>query len=236
MTLRFIHKWLGICIGIQVFIWVFSGTVISLLDHQVVSGRSTRSVTTETQDMADFLLSDALPSSSKLAKGIESRIFSVSLIGSNERLVYRFETESGPVLFNAVNGEKIRLTNADAQRIARQSYQGTGQIIEVQRLPSGDAEVNYAQPVWRVAFDDSIATRVYISDADGSVIAHRNRHWRVVDFLLMLHFMDYARQHSFNNPQIIVVAFISLWLSLSGLLLVIKNFSRRDFTKRGLFR
>jgi hypothetical protein len=52
----------------------------------------------------------------------------------------------------------------------------------------------------------------------------------------MLHFMDYARTHSFNNPQIIVVGFLTLWLALSGLLLVITSFTRRDFTWRGLTR
>jgi hypothetical protein len=58
----------------------------------------------------------------------------------------------------------------------------------------------------------------------------------VVDFLLMLHFMDYTRAHHFNNPQIIVIGFLALWLTISGLLLVKANFTRRDFTWRGLTR
>jgi len=109
-----------------------------------------------------------------------------------------------------------------------------GQILSSAYLEQGSEEVHKAGAVWRIDFDDGLATRVYLSARDGSVVAHRNRYWKVVDFLLMLHFMDYVRAHNFNNPQIIAIGFLTLWLTISGLLLVRTTFKRGDFTWRGL--
>ena len=76
------------------------------------------------------------------------------------------------------------------------SYRESGSLISSKYLLDGSEEVANAGAVWRVAFDDGIATRVYISALDGAVLAHRNRYWKVVDFLLMLHFMDYTLSKS----------------------------------------
>jgi Na(+)-translocating NADH:ubiquinone oxidoreductase F subunit len=117
-----------------------------------------------------------------------------------------------------------------AEEIATKSYRGNGHVSSSERLDSGSNEVRAVKaPVWRVDFEDSLATRVYVTAEDGQLLAHRNNRWKAVDFLLMLHFMDYVRADSFNNLQIIIVGFGTLWIALSGLLLVFYSFSRSDF-------
>ena len=37
--LRRIHKWLGLLLGLQLFLWVLSGLMFNWLDHKEVSGR-----------------------------------------------------------------------------------------------------------------------------------------------------------------------------------------------------
>lgn len=41
--------------------------------------------------------------------------------------------------------------------------------------------------------------------------------------------MDYEGRDDFNNPLVITVATATLWLTLSGLLLLLKSFRRQDF-------
>lgn len=49
-VLKRVHKWVGLLIGAQVFLWVLSGLVISLLDAEKVSGqRWARAKNPETQ-------------------------------------------------------------------------------------------------------------------------------------------------------------------------------------------
>ncbi|MFT6712063.1 MAG: Na+-transporting NADH:ubiquinone oxidoreductase subunit F [Arenicella sp.] len=233
MSLRTLHKWLGIVIGLQVLIWVTSGTIISLLDQQIVGGRSTKQAVPAKQVLANA--ADLVPLQ-MLSLSVAEPIISVRLERVVSQLVYRVKTTTQTRSYNAETGAIFSLEQPFASQIASHSYGGQGSLLNSSYMPDGSEEVPSAGAVWRIDFDDGVATRVYVSALDGAVVAHRNRYWKVVDFLLMLHFMDYFRAHSFNNPQIIIVGFLALWLTLSGLLLVKANFRRRDFTWRGLTR
>ncbi|MFT5135829.1 MAG: Na+-transporting NADH:ubiquinone oxidoreductase subunit F [Arenicella sp.] len=233
MRLRTLHKWLGIVIGLQVLIWVTSGTIISLLDQQIVGGRSTKQAVPAKQVLGNA--ADLVPLQ-MLSLNVDEPIISVRLERVVSQLVYRVKTTTQSRSYNAKTGAIFSLEQQIASQIASHSYRGQGLLINSDYLSDGSEEVPGAGAVWRIDFDDGIATRVYVSALDGAVVAHRNRYWKVVDFLLMLHFMDYFRAHHFNNPQIIIVGFLALWLTLSGLLLVKANFRRRDFTWRGLTR
>jgi hypothetical protein len=37
IMLRKLHKWLSLAIGLQVVIWVTSGLIISILDHEIAA-------------------------------------------------------------------------------------------------------------------------------------------------------------------------------------------------------
>ena len=233
MTLRGLHKWLSIIIGLQVVIWVTSGMIISLLDQQIVGGRSTKQDVPANQPLGTAV--NLVPLHT-LNLGVDEPIISARLERVVSQLVYRIKTTTQTRSYYAKTGAVFSINQQQAKQIALHSYRGPGSLITSKYLLDGSEEVPKAGAVWRIAFDDGIATRVYLSDLDGSVVAHRNRYWKVVDFLLMLHFMDYTRAHHFNNPQIIIIGFLALWLTISGLLMVKTNFRRRDFTWRGLTR
>lgn len=238
MTLRTLHKWLSIVIGLQIVIWVTSGMIISLLDHSLVAGRTTQNTTHSSRmnsaetigAIGKLVALDTLPLDT------QATIYNVRLERAASRLIYRLTTSTGQRTFDAHTGMEFKLKRDEATQLAQTSYQGDGVAINSEWLPHGSDEVPKAGAVWRVAFNDQLSTRVYVSALDGAIVAHRNQYWKVVDFLLMLHFMDYVRAQHFNNPQIIVIGFLALWLTFSGLLLVKRNFTRRDFTWRGLTR
>lgn len=233
ITLRKFHKWLGVAIGLQVLIWVTSGLIISILDHKIVAGSTTKSAPPASIPIGHV---GTLFPIDRLQEASSAKVKEITLRRLGEVLVYQIDSESGDFVFNAKTGEPFSITQTWAERNALASYRGNGEITFSEYQMDGSPEVAGALPVWRIDFNDSLATRVYVSGVDGRVLAHRNRYWKVVDFLLMLHFMDYTREGSFNNVQIIVVGFAALWLSIFGMLLVFKGFTRRDFTWRGLTR
>ncbi|NND83483.1 MAG: hypothetical protein HKN50_13730 [Gammaproteobacteria bacterium] len=232
MILRKLHKWLAIIIGLQVLIWVSSGMIISLLDHHIASGDKTRKSVPSLHPLGSV---NGLIPVARLPID-HSAIQAIALQRIQQQLVYRIDQGSGQTLFNALSGEPFSITREHAESQALASYTGAGSLQILALLPDGHIEAQGHGVVWRADFDDEIATRVYIADSDGAVVAHRNRHWRIVDFLLMLHFMDYARTHNFNNPQIIAIGFAAFWLALSGLILVKRSFRKRDFGWRAVRR
>ncbi len=224
--LRKLHKWLSLAIGVQVFLWVLSGCLISLLDAQTVGGRLTRQAIPDGYSLAEF---GPLVGLENLPLGQE-KVRSIALDTFFYRPVYRVALADSTRLFDASTGHPLIIDKSMAQQIALASYSGEGQLLNTQKLPQGSDEMRgVSGALWRSDFSDSLATRVYISAQDGRVLAHRNDRWALVDFLLMLHFMDYERADSFNNPQIIIITFATLWLTVSGFLLLFYSFSRRDF-------
>lgn len=223
---RKLHKWLGLVIGVQLLIWLLTGTLISFIDQQEVSGNATRQVSGDTPSPSSF---GSLYPVSQLPLETQP-VHSITLTVFLQAPVYRVMQADVATLFDAKTGEKLLIDRQRAERIALDSYRGTGSLVGSEWLHQGAHEVrDVLAPVWRINIDDSLLTRIYISTDDGRVLAHRNSRWELVDFLLMLHFMDYLRTDSFNNPQIIVVGFGTLWIAISGLLLVFYSFSRSDF-------
>lgn len=223
---RKLHKWLGLVIGAQLIIWLLSGSIISFIDQQEVSGGITRQASSHHPSAArvDVLFPVAqLPLATTSAQSITMSSFLM-------KPVYRVVQNDATLLFDAQTGQKLHIDQQLAERVAFDSYRGTGELVTSEWLPHGSDEVrDFPGPVWRIDTDDPLATRIYVSADDGQVLAHRNSRWALVDFLLMLHFMDYLRADSFNNPQIIIVGFGTLWIAISGLLLVFYSFSRSDF-------
>lgn len=223
---RKLHKWLGLLIGIQLLVWLLSGLVMSIIDQSIAGGRSSQVVAEPLHPLSE-LGEIVSPRALRLPQSeiIELRL--ASLMGGP---VFRVELVDQVLLFDATTGEEISIDKQRARQLAAASYGGDGEVIGQQWLREGSEALNgLPGPLWRVDFDDALHTRVFVDGADGAVIAHRNKRSSLMDFLLMLHFMDYLQLGSFNNPQIILFAFLTLWLSLSGLLLLLVSFNRRDF-------
>ncbi len=214
-TLRQLHRWLGLLVFIQLLLWIGSGLLISLLDADVARGRTTRADIATSPLVTEALLPvSALP---RPFAGVES----IRLQTVADTLVYRVAGRDSSRLYDAVTGEPVVIDEARAMAIARQSYRP---------LP-GEREITpvaayFEETVWRVAFDDPVETMVFVGVDDGHVLGHRNNRTELVEFLLMLHFMDYNGGHDFNHPLIIIAAVLAAWLSLSGALLLVGSIRR----------
>lgn len=232
MSLRIVHKWVGLMVGVQVLIWVFSGMLISLLDTNIVNGSATRANISANSKLN---APQNLASLTDIAFKLNEPVIKVSLESVFDQPIYRITTTNGALLFNALSGEQFNISANEAQQQALLSYKGSGKLLKSEFLVSGSEET-FNSPMWRFDFSDESKTRVYVAASDGTIIAHRNDQRQLVDFLLMLHFMEYFGTQGFNSPWIIFIAFLTLWLTISGLLLVKTTFSKRDFTWKGMTR
>ena len=86
--------------------------------------------------------------------------------------------------------------------------------------------------MWRVDFDDSRHTTVYVSPQSGKVVGRRNTIWRVYDFFWMLHIMDYSARDNFNNPLVVTCAVIAWFLATRGIWLVVVWLKRKSRRKK----
>lgn len=223
-----LHKWITLLIGIQIVLWIAGGVVMSFFDIDKVRGsHNVRESDPLSLSGNGNLIS---PSVALLQNELEAtRITTRFML---ERPVYEVTTEGGPVVLDAVTGERLTPIAEDlALAVARRDFSGPGEIKSIKLLEEAGYEYRGGPlPVWQVVFADGEETRLYISTNHGRVTARRNNIWRFYDFFWMLHIMDYDERDNFNNLLLVIASVIALFAALSGVVLYFYRFKRRDFS------
>ena len=122
------------------------------------------------------------------------------------------------------DGARVNVDEAWLRRLALERYAGGGRLITATLQTEPDIASRASGPVWQAQFEDPQRTALYFAADDGHFIAARTATWRLYDFFWMLHTMDYVGRDNFNNPLIIAIGMAALWLSISGILLLIRSF------------
>ena len=216
-----IHKWASLLIGLQLLIWVFSGLVFNVIDHKKARGNAYRQAPAASEHRVaekDLLpvesILKAYPDTVELT---QTKILAQPyyLLTQQQGLYRHFANRY--LLVNAVTGELTNVSEQLASNIAKASYNGPGEITSITLLTTNIADYpKQKNPTWRINFNDDLETSVYVEQGSGRLIGHSNSDKRFAGFFFMLHFMDYGDEGSFNNIQIMLFAFVTLWLALSG--------------------
>jgi len=226
-----LHRWLGLLLGLQVFLWITGGLVMSFLPIERVRG-SDRVREVEPQPIdSDLVLLAPTEITRRLGIG---GLTGAELTLRLERLVYRLETTDGLVIADATTGGRLTpLTAAEASAVASADYAGKVAIAAVTLQEETTLETRGREPpLWRVEMADGRRTTLYIDPTAGVVVARRNRLWRVFDVFWMLHIMDYRDRDDFNHTLLVGSAAVSWFLTVSGAWLVVLWLRRRLRSRR----
>ncbi|WP_286829202.1 MULTISPECIES: hypothetical protein [Kordiimonas] len=221
------HKWIGLVLGLQVLAWTVGGVVMSWIPIDTVRG------THNVEEHAPVALPNVegllpLGSLASQEKGQIQQATYKTLLG---RPVVRLVHMGGEVtLVDAGSGELLSpIDEQVARQIADADFKPDVPIASSTLLDAHTIDYRGPLPVWQVMFADEDTTSIYVSPAEGLVLARRSATWRLYDFFWMLHIMDYDERENFNNPLIMTFAFSASLFTLSGLGLVFFRFYRRDF-------
>ena len=219
--LRKLHKWLGLVIALQVVLWAASGVIFAWLDHGKVSAKdSVRSV--EPAVLAPALVRKE--PTAWLDEYAKQDLYDVRAVSLADRWVWRVELRDRVELRALEDGSPVKVDEEWLRRLALDRYAGSGKLIAATLQTQPDIASRARGPVWQAQFDDPPRTAMYFAADDGDFIAARTAAWRWYDFFWMLHTMDYRSRDNFNNPLIVVIGFATLWLSISGVLLLTRSF------------
>lgn len=225
--LRRIHMWIGLVLGAQFVIWTVSGAMMAVLDMDKVAGGETRPAA------AAPPLSASTSAWPQVRQSLDaSTVTGVALRPLLNRNVLEVSTEAGVKLYDAADGEPVVVTPAVARSVAEAAYAGAGKVEAVVPLSELELAVRtHELPIWRIDFADAENSSFYVSAATGKLLERRNDTWRTWDFFWMLHNMDYVNRTSFNHPVIVVLAFGTIWLAISGFWLLFRTKWRPDWNR-----
>ncbi len=222
--LRRIHKWVGLVIGLQFFVWAISGTAMALLDMDEVAGGPMAEMAVPPMPVSGT----AWPRVQKALAG--QPITALAIRSLPQGQVLEATTPTGVRLFDTNNGRPISIDRDAAASIARAAHPEGASPTQV--TPLGELTLavrEHELPIWQVNFADDKHSSYYVSGATGEILERRNDSWRWWDFFWMLHNMDYAKRTSFNHPLIITVGFAMAWLAVTGFWLLVRTLWRHDF-------
>jgi len=225
-TYRKIHRWLGLVVGIQLLLWTAGGLFFSLNPIAKVRGE-TEEPEAPPLEFSTPPASPAPALSELLRDHPQAEIRTVLLRPHLDGAVYEITfLENGEphwALADASTGELRATINRDeARAIARRAYFPDSPIEDITLVTEAGSGSEYRErplPAYRITFDDSLGTRLYVSVERGLVTARRNDRWRLFDLLWMLHIMDYQGRDNFNTLLLQAVSALGLVTVLSGFIL-----------------
>ena len=219
------HLWVGLLLGIQVFLWLLSGLVMTWFHINLVRGE-----TNSFQAPPQELEAAAYASPGGVIAQMDG-VTSVELRGFRGRPVYEVHSADGAALFDAASGEKLTPINERLVRaIAEDDFVPEADLVRIRLMSETPHEYRRELPVWRADFDDRLNTRIYISPTTGKVVSRRNDIWRIFDFFWMLHIMDYVDRENFNTWWVQLASLIGTLFAASGLVMVVMKSGRRQLS------
>ncbi|MDO6695854.1 hypothetical protein Q4574_21335 [Aliiglaciecola sp. 3_MG-2023] len=220
---RFLHKWAGLFLAVQILLWILGGVVMSVIPLEKVHGDhlAIKNLNYEIDNSQYAFSLDTL------RLKVSEPIHSISLTEFLGEPYYAFQTTSGAQLFHAITGDiKGRINADEAALIANQHYLGDGNLVERKLLDKAPMEASRNKgQVWQLRFDDTWNTTLYVSPTSGKLTTIRSDLWRIFDFFWMLHIMDYDEREDFNNPLLITFSISALMFTLTGIILLFKSFN-----------
>lgn len=219
----FVHKWLALIIGIQIFIWIATGLFFTVIPiEQIRSEHRVRELAPLTLSAADLTqVSSAIGGAdAPIRLTLENR-------PEGARIVADY-ANGGAALFDARTGARLSpLDQESALAIARARILTDAPVASAALVTTGSTEYRGALPAWRIAFDEPSKLAVYVGANTGQVTARRSELWRVYDTLWALHIMDYREHESFNHAPIIIVSALALLSTIAGIALIPYRFRWR---------
>jgi len=218
MRNKSLHKWLSLFVGIQLLLWLGTGLYFNLMDHQKASGDEFREQVVHANDFTNGSLIEL----GELSEITGQKIQLLWILG---KPIYQITKQASAhsyqvkdiQLVDATSGKEYQLDQSLVKRIAMASYAGDTHVNNIALLSPPIEELPREEnSLWQVRLNDTNNTNVYIDPSSGRVMAHVNNDRRLRDLMFKLHFMDYWNSGGFNHWLIILFAFSTLFLSITG--------------------
>jgi len=222
---RSLHRWLGLIVGLQVFIWLATGLYMVVLDLDFIHGdplvRNMQQVVT-------------VPGSSRVSMtSLRAQYPDATDIGLRPVMgtgFYTVTTQQARYLIDVLSAKVVSPLGEEAAReIALFHFNGEGSISDATLIRSDPPrEIGPRRlPLWRIDFNDRFSTSFYIDPDTGALVTRRHQYWRIFDFFFMLHIMDYDERSDAHNTLLQVAQFTGVTFAITGLWLLFYSFRKR---------
>lgn len=162
-TVRRLHKWMSVAVGVFVFGWVVTGLVM------IIPGPDESGGPAAPVDYAALAITPAAAVRTvEASSGVPAGNLRLGRLG--DRIVYVVSPrDRPPQLVDAASGALVSLTPELAGELARHRLPATVRVTSVTRIERHSLSYHGPLPAYRVDFDDARGTRAYVNAVTGEV-------------------------------------------------------------------
>ena len=224
-----VHKRFAVSVGIFIILWCISGIAMILPLPQFEADEK------KTQLVVNYAAARLSPADvvATLGKDLQKsiQVRSVSMLQIRDSLAYRIVLRTGEShLINTGSGKVFLIDAKLAEQIARDEFPTRAQVREIVQLVQHQPDYPRGPiPVYRVLFDDSLATTSFVAIQDGSV--RRNNRWtRLRDRIVDIHtFRNVIVGHEWlRRGLLLLLAVVALATATTGYYLALRKFGSLD--------
>ncbi len=222
--LRKLHRIATLLCGVQILIWTGTGFAFSWFNFDQIRGGADRAPAAPLLLEATKISVDEAVHRAQQGGDVLLSVELKPLAGHPTYLV-RF-AERPPLLIDAADGRvRSPLSLAESAAIAQansRSRVGVASSMAVAAAP------DLPKPTHRITLSDPRQTEVFVDPSSGEILAWRNTQWRWFDRLWSLHVLGYISRDHPAHPAMRLVGGLALVVAISGALLWILTWRRRE--------
>ncbi len=221
-----LHRWVGLIVGLQLLAWSVGGFMFGLLGIDNVRGELEKNSDAIPKLAMDRVQLSPQQAIERFHVGDRALIIvtRVVLRSRLDRVVYDlFDYRNNPLgAVDAETGEFItRISKDEAAALALSDFVPEAKVVSV-NLIEDDPPLEFRKkplPAYQVILDHPKQPHIYVSAVTGDILARRNKPWRIFDFFWMLHIMDYGNREDFSHTLLTAASIFAIVTSCTGMAL-----------------
>ena len=226
-TVYKLHKWMGLTIGLFLFVSVVTGFVWISPYPGIMPSRPVEPKALKWD--RDFI------SPQQAAAVIECPlpVKKITLRNILKDAVYEIETMQGSIfLVNACSGKKFQITEETACQLARNDFNPAVPVKAIAMINQHSLAYDHGPlPAYRIIFDNKAATHSYVDANTGNVVLKNNKHGRIRRFFVLLHDLSiisvYTGFNLLRQAPLMIMSLIAMAVILSGYYLALARYRNK---------
>ena len=212
--LNYAHRYLGLIIFLQVILWSFSGFFMYFLDfsdlYNIPPDKPINMAANiiDIKDVKD-IIEQNFP---------KEKISAIYLKNISGNAYYDIKTEKREFLINQDKKVIDKIPEKMVEIISKEKYTGKGNIQKIELLKESKGNYYSSSPIYKVSYDDSQKSEIYINPNNGELLAKRKALWGFYNTMWEYHLMKYTSNTKVNKNLLLISAIISLFVSVTGFL------------------
>lgn len=173
-------------VGVQALIWTDSGLYMTAVHIAIIHGDHFIRSAPMPLPASELLSPAKAAASTEAATGL-------TLTTLLDRPVYVLKAPHGDVMVDARTGVRVPPpSRGQIRQTAEHWFTGHEKLERLTLIREIPGEIRGRKPpLWRADFGGWNKPTLYISPATGELVSRRHELWRILNFVWMLHIMDY---------------------------------------------